>query len=265
MSASSELDLLNKTKGADIKLNIPDASHCKLDRAKKLPETAPGLEPLFPTTLNSPESAPDMNPSFPTTLKSSENFVESAAALEANTSLLSSLSNANKTDDFSSVSDAKSSDVTISTNSNTDKSAGCFRDTVHTKHSNAARDSRLHWDLNLAMDAWDIHSGDNDHDMVGPGPVASVSDCNDAEKKMNKVQACEDLSESTVAVDIHHHSVDKVHVVDVAKDVKTKGEGDFPGDLFRPMCTGSPLNIKLLESESINRNGSSVERNDSRI
>ncbi|CAM0911402.1 unnamed protein product [Alopecurus aequalis] len=258
-SGSSELALLHEIKGDE--LNIPDASYCKLDRAKKFNEIAPDKEPLFPTTWNSSESAPDMNPLFRTTLKSSENCVESAAALEGNTSLFL-LSNANKTNDFSSVCDAKSSDVTISTNSSTYKPAGCFRDTVeHTKHSNAARDSRLHWDLNVAMEVWDIHRGDG-HDMVGPDPVASISDCNDAEKEMNKEQACDDLSESTVAVNILHHSGDKVHVVGVTKDVRTRGEGDFLGDPFHPLCSRSPQNMQLLESESLNGNDSSAETND---
>jgi hypothetical protein len=258
ISGTSELGLLHEIKGH--KLNVPDASHCKLNRAKKLSETAPDMEPSLPTTLNSSESAPDMNPLLLTTLKSSENCVESAAALEANTPLLSLLSNANKTEEFLSVSDAKSSDVAISTNSSTDKPDGCFRDrVVHTKHSNVAGDSRLHWDLNVAMEAWDIHSGGDDHDMVGPGPVASVSGCNDAEKEINKVQACEDLSELTVAVD--HHSGDEVHGVDVAKNIKTKNEGDFPGHSFQALRTGSPQNMQLLESESLNGNNFSAETN----
>uniref|UniRef100_A0A8R7R2L4 Uncharacterized protein n=1 Tax=Triticum urartu TaxID=4572 RepID=A0A8R7R2L4_TRIUA len=229
ISGSSLLDPLHEIKGD--KLNIPD-------RALKLSETAPDMRPLFPTTSNSSESAPDMKPLFPTTLNGPENLVGFAAALEGNTALYSLLSNANKTDIFSSVSDAKSSDVTMLTNSsNPGKSVGCFGDTVvHTKHSNAAHDSRLHWDLNIAMEAWDTHCGDDDnHDMVGPDPVASVSDCNDAQKEMNKSQVCRDLSQSTVAEVIVRHSVDKIHVADAAKDGNTKGESDFSGT-FRICC-----------------------------
>ncbi|KAF7101799.1 hypothetical protein CFC21_103032 [Triticum aestivum] len=256
ISGSSLLDPLHGIKGD--KLNIRD-------RALKLSEIAPDMKPLFPTTLNSSESAPDMKPLFPTTLNGPENLVGSAAALEGNTALYSLLSNANKTDIFSSVSDAKSSDVTMSTNSSSPgKSVGCFGDTVvHTKHSNAAHDSRLHWDLNIAMEAWDAHCGDDDnHDMVGPDPVASVSDCNDAQKEMNKSQVCRDLSQATVAEVILRHSVDKIHVADAAKDGNAKGESDIPGDgSFHPLCSRSPPKVQLLESECLNGDDSSAKTN----
>lgn len=256
ISGSSLLDPVHEIKGD--KLNIPN-------RALKLSETAPDMKPLFPTTLNSSESAPDMKPLFPTTLNGSENLVESAAPLEGNTALHSLLSNANKTDVFSSVSDAKSLDVTMSTNSsNPGKSVGCFGDTVvHTKHSNAAHDSRLHWDLNIAMEAWDTHCGDDDnHDLVGSDSVASVSDCNDAQKEMNKSQVCQGLSLSTVGEVTLHHSVDKIHATDAAKDGKTKGESDFLGDgSFHPLCSRSPQKVQLLESECLDGNDSSAETN----
>ncbi|KQJ98355.1 hypothetical protein BRADI_3g36437v3 [Brachypodium distachyon] len=256
---SSRLGLLHEIK--EDKLNIADASHCKVGRPLISSETAPDMKPLFPSTLNSSESAPDMKPTlFPTTLNSLENDAESAAALKANTTPNSSLKNADKTDDASD----KSADVIMSNNSsNPDKFVGCFGDTVmHTKHSDGTHDSRLHWDLNVPMEVWDTHCGGDDHlSMVGSAPVTSdVRECNDAEKDMNNPQ---DLCDPIVAGDILHLSGDKIHVVEVPKDVKTKDQSGFPADgSFHPLCSQSPQHLQLLDSESLNGNGSSVETND---
>ncbi|XP_062191963.1 uncharacterized protein LOC133895564 isoform X2 [Phragmites australis] len=227
---STELSLQHGMKRD--KLKIPEASHRIHDKP-----------------LESSNSPPDMKPLFVTTLISSENLVESASAPNVNCSLYSALSSANKTEI---ASDAKPSSVAMPNSSgNPDKSVGCSQDAaVQTKHANDTRDSRLHWDLNVAMEAWDTNCGDDD-DRIDP-TVATVSGCNDAGNDMNKPQTSHDLFDSTDAGDALDLSVDKVHMVDVPKDVNTKDEGDSPVDSSsHPLHHQSSQNSQLLKSDSI--------------
>ncbi|XP_062195361.1 uncharacterized protein LOC133898703 [Phragmites australis] len=224
---SSELSLLHGMEGD--KLNITEALHCIYDRP-----------------LKSPNSAPDMKPLFVTTLKSSENLVESASAPMVNCSLYSASSSAKKTEI---ASDAKSSSVAMpNSSSNPDKSVGCSQDAVEqTNRANGTYDSRLHWDLNVAMEAWDTNCGDDDDPTV-----ATVSDRNDAGNDTNKPQISHDLFNSTDAGDVPGLSVDKIHMVDALKDVNTKDEGGFPADSSsHPLHHQSSQNLQLMKSESV--------------
>ncbi|KAL5231764.1 hypothetical protein ABZP36_030540 [Zizania latifolia] len=240
ISGSSELNLLSEAK--EEMLNTLGASNCKLD-----------------WTLESSESAPDMKCVFSTTLNS-ENLVKPADAP------YSAFSSAKKTDGSSSASDAKSSGVTMSINSsNPDKSVGCLQDVVvETKHSNSTCDSRLHWDLNVAMEAWGTNCGDgDDYDHDNKDPVAfAITSCNDAENAMNKLQACQTPFHSTVAGNINL-SEDKIPVIDVPKDACAKGNSDFAGDSSsQPLCSLSPQIVQILESKPLHGNNSSAETKD---
>ncbi|KAF0899309.1 hypothetical protein E2562_015953 [Oryza meyeriana var. granulata] len=225
ITGSSELNLLKEIK--EDMLNTRVASNCQLDQP-----------------LESSESAPDMKPSFATTLSS-----------------------ANKEDDSSSASDTKFSRVTMSMNSsNPDKSVGRLQDiVVETKHSSGTRDSRLHWDLNVAMEAWDTNcGGDDDHDTVGPDHMAfDISSCSDAENTTNKLQLCQAQIDSTVAGNIPELSEDRIPVIDAPKDACTKGESDFAGDSSsQPLCSPSPQNVQILESKPLEYNDSSAGTKD---
>ncbi|XP_015695948.1 uncharacterized protein LOC102711722 isoform X2 [Oryza brachyantha] len=247
IAGSSELNVLSEIK--EEMLNTLDASNCKSNQPLESSESAPDMKPVFSPTLNS------------------ENIVESSHAEKDCSVPYSALGSANKADDFSSASVTKSSGVTISINaSHPDKSVGCLQDIVmETKHSNGTRDSRLHWDLNVAMEAWDTNcGGDDDHDTVGPEPVASaISSCSDAENVTNKLQACQAPFDSTIAGNIPDLSEDKTPAIDEPSDACTKGESDFAGDSSsQPLCSLSPQNVQILESRLLECNDSSAGTKD---
>ncbi|KAL6661372.1 hypothetical protein ACP70R_000756 [Stipagrostis hirtigluma subsp. patula] len=228
---STELSLLHGME--EDKLKIQEASHCIYDGPNR--------------PLESSKSASDMKPLFATTLSSSENLVESASVPKVNCSLYSALSSVNKTD----VSEC--SNVAIrDSSSNPDKSVGNSQVTaVQTK-----RDStRLHWDLNVEMEAWDTEcGGDDDH------IAAAISNHDDAGNDMNKPQTSHDLFGSTDAGNLPDVTSDKIHIVDEPKDDKTKDKDDTPADssphALRPQ---SPQTLQLLESESTG-NDTSAEK-----
>ncbi|KAK8451158.1 hypothetical protein SEVIR_6G161400v4 [Setaria viridis] len=212
------------------KLNIPGASHCIYDRP-----------------LGSSYSAPDMKPLFATTPTSSENLVESASPPKVNCSYYSVLNSANK---IVMASDAKSSSIAMANSSgNPEKIIGCSQDAdVQTNHANATHDSRLHWDLNVPMEAWDTDCGGDDP------TISTISDHNDAGNDMNKQQSSHDHFDLTDAGDVANSSVDKIQMADVPKDVciNTKDEGDSPADSSaHPSLHQSSQNLQLLESESV--------------
>ncbi|KAL6862399.1 hypothetical protein ACP4OV_016740 [Aristida adscensionis] len=227
---------LESTKGFDElsikedKLSIQEASLCINDSLDR--------------PLESSKSAPDMKPLFATTLTSSEN-VESASGSKVNCAPYSASSSVNKTD---ATSDAKFSSVAmLDSSNNPDKSVGCSQVTiVQTKHDSATRDSRLHWDLNVEMEAWDTEcGGDDDHTA-------------DAGSDMNKPQTPPHglfgLIGSGGAPD---PAIDKNHMVDVPKDVKTKDEDDSPADSsYHSVRPQSPKNLQLMESGSVGNDAS---------
>ncbi|CAL5012610.1 unnamed protein product [Urochloa decumbens] len=225
---SIELSLLHDTK--EDKLSTPAASHCIYDRP-----------------LGLSNSAPDMKPVFATAPTSSENLVESTSAPKINCSSNFALNSANKTEI---ASDAKSSSVAANSSGNLEKTIGCSQDAdVQINHANATRDSRLHWDLNVAMEAWDTDIGGDDDPTV-----STVTDHN-ASNDMNKPQPSHDHFDSTDAGDAANRSVDKILMDDVSKDVcvvNTKDKGDSPADsLCHPLLQNSSQNLQLLESESV--------------
>ncbi|OEL13829.1 hypothetical protein BAE44_0025153, partial [Dichanthelium oligosanthes] len=225
---STELSLQNDMK--EDNLNIPGASHRIYDRPLGSSNSAPDMKHLFVLPTNS------------------EDLVESASAPKANCSSYSALNSANKTEI---ASDAKSSSVAMANSSgNPEKTIGCSQDAdAQTNHTNATRDSRLHWDLNVAMEAWDTNCG-GDEDPT----VATVRDPNDAGNDMNKTQASHDHFDSTDAGAVANCSVDKIPMSHVSKDVcfNTKDEGDSPADTSsHPLLHQSSQNLQLLESESV--------------
>lgn len=243
ITGSSELNFLNNIK--EDMLNSLDASNCK-------------SEPL----LESSESVPDTKPVVATRLNC-ENLVESTHTQKDCSASFSALSSANKADDSSTASDTKSSGVTMSINaSNPDKSVGGLQDAVvETKHSNGTRDSRLHWDLNVAMEAWDTDCGGDDvPDAADPDPVAfAISSCSDAENVLNKLQVCQAPFDSTITGNIPDLSEDKTPVIDAPKDASTKSESDFAGDgSSQPLCSLSPQNVPVLESRPLECDGLSA-------
>ncbi|CAO2211005.1 unnamed protein product [Urochloa humidicola] len=223
---STELSLLHDMK--EDKLNTPGASHCIYDRPHRLSNSAPDMKPLFAIT--------------PTT---SENLVESTSAPKFNCSSYFALNSANKTEI---ASDAKSSSVAANSSGNLEKT-GCSQDAdVQTNHANATRDSRLHWDLNVAMEAWDTDIGGDDDPTV-----STVTDRNTS-NDMNKPQPSHDHLDSTDAGDVANCSVDKIHMADVSKDVcvNTKDKGDSPADSSsHHLLQKSSENVQLLESEFV--------------
>uniref|UniRef100_A0A0D9X825 Uncharacterized protein n=1 Tax=Leersia perrieri TaxID=77586 RepID=A0A0D9X825_9ORYZ len=247
INGNSELNLLNEIK--EDMLNNLDASNCKSDQP-----------------LESSESAPDMKPPFTATLNN-ENLVESADAPKSCSVPYSVFSSATKTDEESSASDTKSSGAAMSINSsNPDKSVGRLEDiAVETKYSNGTRDSRLHWDLNVEMEAWDTScGGDDDHDIAGPDPVPfATSSCSDAENTTNKLQGCQAPFDSAVAGNTPYLSEDKIPVIDAPIDACREGESDFTGDSSsQPLCSLSPQNVQILESKSLEWNDSSAGAKD---
>ncbi|EES15019.2 uncharacterized protein LOC8075647 isoform X1 [Sorghum bicolor] len=220
-TGSSKLSLLHNMED---KLNIPGTSHCIYDR------------PLGPSN-----SAPDMKSLFVATPTISENLVESAYAPKVNCSSYSALNSANKTEI---VSDAKSSSVAIANSSdNPEKTIGCSQDTVvQTNHGNASRDSRLHWDLNVAMEAWDTDCGDVDDPLV-----STVIDHDDARNGMEKPGTSHHFESRDGSV--ADHSVDTIHMADALKHVSanTNDTRDCTADgLSHPS-----QNLQLLESGSV--------------
>ncbi|CAD6245107.1 unnamed protein product [Miscanthus lutarioriparius] len=220
-TGSSKLSLLHNMED---KLNIPGTSHCIYDRP-----------------LGSSNSAPDMKSLFVATPTISENLVESAYSPKVNCSSYSALNSADKTEI---VSDAKSSSVAVANSSdNPEKTIGCSQDTVvQTNHANATRDSRLHWDLNVAMEAWDTDCGDVDDPLV-----STVIDHDDARNDMNKPGTSHHFESRDGSV--ADHSVDTIHMADALKHVSanTKGTCDCPAD-----GSSHPLqNLQLLESGSV--------------
>ncbi|KAG0523670.1 hypothetical protein BDA96_07G143100 [Sorghum bicolor] len=220
-TGSSKLSLLHNMED---KLNIPGTSHCIYDR------------PLGPSN-----SAPDMKSLFVATPTISENLVESAYAPKVNCSSYSALNSANKTEI---VSDAKSSSVAIANSSdNPEKTIRCSQDTVvQTNHGNASRDSRLHWDLNVAMEAWDTDCGDVDDPLV-----STVIDHDDARNGMEKPGTSHHFESRDGSV--ADHSVDTIHMADALKHVSanTNDTRDCTADgLSHPS-----QNLQLLESGSV--------------
>ncbi|CAL4998860.1 unnamed protein product [Urochloa decumbens] len=224
---STELSLLHDMK--EDKLSTRGTSHCIYDRP-----------------LGLSNSAPDMKLLFATTTTSSEDLTESTSVPKVNCSSYVTLNSANKTEI---AYDAKSSSVAANSSGNLEKTINCSQDVdVQTNHANATRDSRLHWDLNVAMEAWDTDIGDDDDPTV-----STVIDHN-ANNDMNKPQPSHDLFDSTDAEDVANRSVDKIHMADVSKDVcvNTKDKGDSPADgLCHPLLEKSCQNLQLLESESV--------------
>lgn len=243
ITGSSELNFLNNIK--EDMLNSLDASNCKSDPLLESSESVPDTKPVVATRLNC------------------ENLVESTHTQKDCSASFSALSSANKADDSSTASDTKSSGVTMSINaSNPDKSVGGLQDAVvETKHSNGTRDSRLHWDLNVAMEAWDTDCGGDDvPDAADPDPVAfAISSCSDAENVLNKLQVCQAPFDSTIAGNIPDLSEDKTPVIDAPKDASTKSESDFAGDgSSQPLCSLSPQNVPVLESRPLECDGLSA-------
>ncbi|CAO2191512.1 unnamed protein product [Urochloa humidicola] len=224
---STELSLLHDMK--EDKLSVPGTSHCIYDRP-----------------LGLSNSAVDVKLSFATTPTRSENLVESTSAPKVNCSSCFALNSANKTD---SSSDAKSPSVMANSSGNLEKTIGCSQDAdVQTNHANATRDSRLHWDLNVAMEAWDTDVGDDDD------PTVSTATDHNASNDMNKPQPSHDHFDSTDAGDAANRSVDKIRMADVSKDVcvNTKDKWDSPADsLCHPLLQKSSQNLQLLEPESV--------------
>ncbi|KAG2578854.1 uncharacterized protein LOC120679180 [Panicum virgatum] len=223
---STELSLLHDMED---KLKIPGASHCIYDRP-----------------LGSSNSDPDMNPLLATTLSNSENLVESASALKVNYSSHSALNSANQ---IEVASDAKSSSVAMADSSgNPEKTIGCSQDAdTQTNHANATRDSRLHWDLNVPMEAWDPDCGGGDDPTA-----ATITDHNDDGNDINKPQPSHDHFDSTDACDVSNSPVDKIQMADVSNVCVTKGEGDSPADSSSHLLLHqSSQNLQLLESESV--------------
>ncbi|RLN05368.1 uncharacterized protein C2845_PM13G13070 [Panicum miliaceum] len=224
---STELSLLHDMK--EDKLKIPGASHCIYDRP-----------------LGSSNSAPDMNPLLATTLSNSEKLVESASALKVNYSSHSAMNSANQ---IEIASDAKSSSVAMADSpSNPEKTIGCSQDAdTQTNHANATRDSRLHWDLNVPMEAWDTDCGGDDDPTA-----ATISDHNDAGNDMNKPQPSHDHFDSFDAGDVSNSPVEKIQMAVVSNVCVTKDEGDSPADSSSHLLLHqSSQNLQLLESESV--------------
>jgi hypothetical protein len=252
-TGSSKLSLLHNMEDT---LNIPGTSHC-----------------IYDMPLGSSRSAPDMKSLFVATPTILENLGESASAPKVNCSLYSALNNANE---IEIVSDAKSTSVAIANSSdNPEKTIGCLQDTVvqtnhanatnakstsvaianssdnpektigcsqdtvvQTNHANATRDSRLHWDLNVAMEAWGTDCG-----AVEDPLVATVSDHDNARNDMNKPGTSHHFeSRDGSVVD---HSVD-THMDDALKHVSanTKDTCDSPAD----SPSHPSRNLQLLES-----------------
>ncbi|WVZ92858.1 hypothetical protein U9M48_038894 [Paspalum notatum var. saurae] len=180
--------------------------------------------------LGSSNSAPDVKRLFVTTPANSENLVEAASAPGIDI-----------------ASDAKSSSFAITNSSgNREKTIVSSQDGVAQaqNHSNVSRDSRLHWDLNVAMEAWGTNCGDENESTV-----ATVSDRNDARNDINKPQTSHGHFGSTDASDIADHSVDTSHMADAPKDVcvDTKVTCCSPGD-----NSSHPFqNLQPLDSESV--------------
>ncbi|KAG8047354.1 hypothetical protein GUJ93_ZPchr0008g12760 [Zizania palustris] len=238
ITRSSGFNLLNETK--EEMISSLDASNFRSDRPLESSESAPDTKCVYSTTLNS------------------ENLVEPADAPYY------ALSRASKMDDSSSASDAKSSGVTMSINSsNPDKSVGCLQDVVmETKCSDGTQDSRLHWDLNVAMEAWDTNCGDDD-DHGNKNPVAfAIISCDDAENAMNKPQACQAPFHSIVDGNIRGLLEDKIPVIDTPKDAHTKGESYFTGNSSSQPCSLSPQIVQMLESKPLEGSDSSAETKD---
>ncbi|KAK3123477.1 hypothetical protein QOZ80_8AG0631560 [Eleusine coracana subsp. coracana] len=232
-TCSTELSLLHGMKGE--KSNDLEVSNDTYNRS---------FEPSY--------SAPDMKPLIATT-HSSKNLDELVSGPKVNCSLHSAL-NADKTDI---ASDDKSSSVAMvcDSSNNPDKSAGCSQDaSAQNKCANAARDSRLHWDLNVAMEAWDTDCG-NDDDHGGP-TVATVNDRGDAENDMNKPQLHHD-HDSIHAGNAHDLCLDQIHMVGGTNDVNTIDEGDFPADSSsNPLHHQPSQNLEILKSESVGKDTS---------
>jgi hypothetical protein len=232
-TSSIELSLLHGMK--EDRLNVLKASHCTYDRPFEPSNSAPDMKPLIATTLTS------------------TNRGESAPAPEDNCLLYSALSSADKTEI---ASDDKTSSVAVlNGSSNPDKSVVYSQDAAaQSKYTNATRDSRLHWDLNVAVEAWDT---DCDEDDRGGCTDALVGDSNDAERDMNKPQAPHDHN-SVDAGDAPGLSVDQIHMVGIVKDVNRANEGNSPADtLSDPLRHQSLQNLKILKPESIGKDTSS--------
>lgn len=227
----TESGLLHDMK-EDNKLNITGASHCIYDRP-----------------IGSSYSAPNLKSLFATTPASSENLVESASPPKVNNcSSYSVLNSANK---IEMASDAKSSIIAMANSSgNPEKTIDCSQDAdVQTNHASATNDSRLHWDLNVPMEAWDT-----DYDGGDDPTISTISDHNDAGNNMNKQQSSHDHFGFTDAGDVANSSADKIQTVDVSKDVciNTKDERESPVDSSaQPLLHQSSQNLQLLESESV--------------
>ncbi|KAJ1268515.1 hypothetical protein BS78_07G141400 [Paspalum vaginatum] len=207
---------LNPSHDKEDKLNTLDASHRIFDRP-----------------LGSSNSAPDMKRLIVTTPASSENLVESASAPRAYI-----------------VSDAKSSSVAITNSTgNREKTIVSSQDGVaqaQTNHANVSRDCRLHWDLNVAMEAWATNCGGDD-DLT----VATVSGRNDARNDINKQHTSHGHFDSTDASDVADHSVDTSHMADAPSDVCVNSKGTC----YPPADNSShPFqNLQLLDSESVGK------------
>jgi hypothetical protein len=229
--SSAELSLLHGMKEG--KLNVLDAAHCTYYRPFESSNSAPDMKPLIDTTLTS------------TVLG------ESASVPKDNCLLYSALSRADKTEI---ASDAKSSSVAVlNDSSNPDKSVDCSQDAAaQRKYTNATRDSRLHWDLNVAIEAWDTDCGGGDDDCSGP-TVTLVGDSNDSAHNMNKPQVPH-YHDSINAGDAPGLSVDQIHMVGMPKDVNTADEGGSLTDaLSQPLQHQSLQNLKMLKPESLGK------------
>ncbi|KAF8701680.1 hypothetical protein HU200_033446 [Digitaria exilis] len=227
-TGSTKLSLLHDLED---KLNVPGTSHHIYDMPPGSSNYAPDMKSLFvaaPASSENPGSAPNAYCSFHSALNS-VNKAEMA-------------------------SDAKSSSVAMENSpGNPEKSIGCPQDAdTQANHANATRDSRLHWDLNVAMEAWETDCGGDDDPTI-----ASVSDRNDAGIDMDKPETSYDRFVTLDTGDVANPSVDIIQMADVPKDVclNTKDEDDSPADsLSHPLLHQSSQNLQLLKPESLRNN-----------
>lgn len=194
---------------------------------------------MYNRPLGSSNSAPDMKQLIVTTPASSENLVEPTSPPMVNC-LFHSAQNR-----IEIASNANSSSVaTANSSGNREKTIDSSQGGVgQTSHANVTRDSRLHWDLNVAMEAWDTNCGGDDDPTV-----ATVSDRNDARDDMNKPHTSHVHFESTDASGVADHSIDTSHMADAPKDVCANVK-----DTCNSLADSSSIhsqNLQLLKSES---------------